>query len=79
MITIDLYMEILTFKQNKVDFEAVQEFLKESGWFSWLYISHMVIPSSLSPTPILLYIALPMRKLLVCLIASIKYRYKCRH
>ena len=24
----------LTFEQNKVVFEAVQEFLKESGWFS---------------------------------------------
>ena len=24
----------LTFEQNKIVFEAVQEFLKESGWFS---------------------------------------------
>ena len=36
----------LTFKQNKVVFEAVQEFLKESGRFSYFDVNHMSTTSS---------------------------------
>ena len=46
----------LIFEQNKVVFEAVQEFLKESGWVAYFYISHISTPlaSSLSSIHILL-------------------------